>query len=94
MRELNLTHLLKLAMIAGFLTMVGSAAMAASNAGNAAALSEAAERAQAEFTTMNAEFQVGVRTRIIADNDLRIDEPRVDETTEEDTLLISSATEH
>jgi hypothetical protein len=93
MRELNqdLTKLFKLAMIVGFLSMIGSAAMAASNAGNAAALSEAAARATAEFTTMNAEFQSGVRTRIISDNDLLIDEPQLDQTTEEDTLLAASA---
>lgn len=93
MRDLNqLTKLLKLAMIIGLLTMVGSAAMAASSAGNADALSAAAERARVDFTTANADFQSGVRTRIIVENDLRIDEPQMDETTEEDTLLASSAT--
>ncbi|MES2965550.1 MAG: hypothetical protein V4760_16840 [Bdellovibrionota bacterium] len=93
MRDLNqtVTKLFKMAMIVGFLSMIGSAAMAATNAGNAAALSEAAARATTEFTAMNAEFQTGVRTRIISDNDLLIDDSQMDRTAEEDTLLAASA---
>ena len=42
----DLTKLIKLALIFGFLSMIGSAAMAASSHANAEALSAAAQRAQ------------------------------------------------
>ena len=89
--EMNdLTKLIKLALIFGFLSMIGSAAMAASSKDNADALSAAAQRAQDEFTIANKDFQSGVRERIIVENNLKIDEP-AKETTTGDTLLASAA---
>ncbi|MEK7355945.1 MAG: hypothetical protein AAB250_05820 [Bdellovibrionota bacterium] len=92
MRDLkDLTRLFKLAMTVGLLTMVSSAAFAATNAGNAEALNEAAARARTEFASMNDGFQRQVRTRIVTEYDLRIEEPALDQTADEDSLLISAA---